>query len=291
VRYCCRVTAHARPEFAPIVFLSGAFQTMDSWARFAKAFTPLTTVVLVDLPGTGRSDVLPPEYGVDFLVESARHLIDAHEFDRVSIVAASYGTPVAYRFAQLHPDRVERIVLAGTMREIPEHIRDAVRESVETAMSGNRELLVRQVVDGLLCRDLRLEVDRRSLAERVLRSGIMRMSGTELRQYAFNTARLLQHAPLDLTNPVGGAEALVFTGEHDCFTRPEHCREVAEAFESASFTTVLRADHLFHVEQFNVVSGLLLRFMRGTLQALAPGCSPIARTGYRETSSQVFVSG
>jgi pimeloyl-ACP methyl ester carboxylesterase len=58
VRYCCRVTAHVRPEFAPIVFLSGAFQTMDSWARFAKAFTPLTTVVLVDLPGTGRSDVL-----------------------------------------------------------------------------------------------------------------------------------------------------------------------------------------------------------------------------------------
>ena len=290
LRYCYRVLPHGRPEFEPTLFLSGAFQTMDSWARFASLFAPHTTVLLMDPPGMGRSDLLPPEFGVDFLAACVHQLIDTERIDRINIVAASYGTPAAYRFAQLHPERVGRIVLAGTMKEIPDHLRDRVRETVDTALTGNRELLAQQVIDGLLCRDPLRAVDRRGVAERVLRSGLMRMSRTELRQYAFNTTRLLDHEPLELDKPVRGPKALVFTGEHDCFTIPERCREVAEAFESGLFTTVRRADHLLHIEQFEVVSALLMRFMRETLVDMAPGCGRITRTGPLEPPEHLLES-
>ena len=263
LRYCYRRLSHPHPQFTPTLFLSGAFQTMDSWGRFANLFAPYTTVLLMDPPGMGRSDLLPPEFGVDFLAECVGRLVDATGLDRINIVAASYGTPAAYRFAQLYPDRVEQIVLAGTMKEIPDHIRDRVEASVATALSGNRQLLAEQVVDGLLCRDPHLPIDRRAVAERVLRSGLMRMSDVELRQYAANTTRLLQHDPLDVRTRVKGPKALVFTGEHDCFTIPERCREVAAAFESGIFTTIPRADHLLHLQQFDLVGALLLRFMQG----------------------------
>lgn len=275
LRYCSRVIRHPCPEFEPTLFLSGAFQTMESWARFARAFAPFTTVVLVDPPGMGRSDVLPADVGLDFLAHTIRQVLDESGIGRVNIVAASYGTPAAYRFAQLHPDRIARIVLAGTMREIPPHLRDRVRQSVTTALAGNRELLAEQIVSGLLCQDPCLGIDRRAVAERVLRSGLLRMSDAQVRQYAANTTRLLEHPALELRPRVRGPEALVFTGEHDCFTVPAHCRDIADAFDDSWFTTVRRADHLFHIEQFDVVIGLLLRFMRGRLREGAPGCSAV----------------
>ena len=262
LRYCYRVLPHPRPAFEPTLFLSGAFQTMDSWARFARAFSPLTTVVLVDPPGMGRSDLLPQEFGIDYLAHTVRQLIDHLALDRINIVAASYGTPAAFRLAQLYPHRIARLALAGTMRAVPAHVREQVRETTVSALRGERDRLAQQVVDGLLCRDPNLPIARRHLAERVLRAGLTRMTDSELRKYATNTARLLDHPGLDLRHSISGLKALVFTGEHDVFTTPAACREVAAAFEDAVFTTIAEADHLFHIEQFDAVCTLLLSFMQ-----------------------------
>src|SRR5688572_14549117 len=147
LRYCYRVFPHTRPAFEPTLFLSGAFQTMESWARFARAFSPCTTVVLVDPPGMGRADPLPSHVGLDLLAEAVRGVIDHLALDRINLVAASYGTPAAYRLAQMYPSRVARIALAGTMKEIPAHVRERVRATTTAALRGDGELLAQQVVD------------------------------------------------------------------------------------------------------------------------------------------------
>jgi hypothetical protein len=82
---------------------------------------------------------------------------------------------------------------------------------------------------------------------------------------------------LDLSSKVQGPEGLVFTGEHDCFSIPDNCREVADVFEKGWFTTVDRANHLFHIQQFEVVLSLLLRFMQGTMSEPVVGCGPLVR--------------
>ena len=74
--------------------------------------------------------------------------------------------------------------------------------------------------------------------------------------------RLLHHEPLDL-GAAPAVPALVFTGEHDVYTRPELCHEVASAFESATFTTIRSADHLFHLECFDATLALVAWFLRG----------------------------
>ncbi len=273
-RYQYRVIKHPAPEFEPVLFVSGAFQTMDSWTRFARTFAPHTTVLLVDPPGMGRSGVLPPEYGADFLAECLRQMLEHQGLDRVNVAAASYGTPAALRLAQRFPERVGRIALAGTMKEIPRRLRARVAESVFAALAGNRTVLADMVIEGLLSSDPTVRVDRRDLAERVLRTGVRKMTNLELRQYAANTRRLLHHESIELHH-TPGPEALVFTGEHDTFTTPEDCREVAASFDRAWFTTILNADHLVHVEQFEVVVELLLQFMRGRLHAGQPGCSRV----------------
>ena len=41
--------------------------------------------------------------------------------DECRYLGASYGAPVAYRFAQMYPERVGSMALAGVARQLPDH--------------------------------------------------------------------------------------------------------------------------------------------------------------------------
>jgi hypothetical protein len=81
-------------------------------------------------------------------------------------------------------------------------------------------------------------------------------------KYTSNTLRLLHHEPPDLRQPPN-CKTFIFTGEFDCFTRPEYCREIANSFPLCYFTTIKNADHLFHLEQFSATAHLLYTFTQG----------------------------
>jgi pimeloyl-ACP methyl ester carboxylesterase len=213
----------------------------------------------------GRSDPLPPDVGIDFLAECLEQVLDEHGVERANIVAASYGTPSAFELARRRPERVDRLVLCGTMSRLPPHRVERIAYTIELARRREREALADEVVSGMLCHDPTREIARRQAAVRVLRAGLLRMSDFDLDKYASNTERLLQHPPLDVRTGIAGPEVLAFTGEHDVFTPPEENRRVASAFARAWFTTVRYADHLFHLQRTDTVCALLFRFASRTL--------------------------
>ncbi len=56
--YFYRVIENKNNNFEPTFFISGAFQNMDSWKKYVNYFSCETTVILTDLPGTGKSDTV-----------------------------------------------------------------------------------------------------------------------------------------------------------------------------------------------------------------------------------------
>src|SRR5690606_28233322 len=149
LRFAHRINRHAAPRFAPTLFVSGAFQSMDSWARFIRAFAPHTTVMLVDPPGMGRSDPLPADVGIGFLAGCLEQVLDEHGIERANLVAASYGTPSAFELARTRPERIDRLALAGTMRELPPHRRERIAYTIELARRRHRQELADEVVAGI----------------------------------------------------------------------------------------------------------------------------------------------
>jgi pimeloyl-ACP methyl ester carboxylesterase len=276
----CRYQVSGAPSaLSPVFFLSGAFQTMESWRKFARHFETKTRVLVADLPGMGGSDLLPRTYGLDFLSEAAARIMDAARMERAYVVSASYGSPIAYRLAQRHPERVTSMVLAGVMREIPGHLRARTANTMATLAEGRLAHFAREIVEGLLCRDPEKPIEKRRLAERVLLGQLEKLPLSERERYIENTARLLDHSPLDLSSPPS-APTLVFTGEHDVYTRPSECRKVAAALPDALFTVIERADHLFHIERFETTLALLDRFHDdGTKLERADDCAQMERFG------------
>ena len=99
-----RVIRNRISSYKPVIFIIGAFQSMDSWKKYAQYFSKETTVVLIDLPGVGKSDLLPENYGIDFLADLLKFFIERLSLSKSICVSASYGTSIAYKFGQKYPN-------------------------------------------------------------------------------------------------------------------------------------------------------------------------------------------
>jgi pimeloyl-ACP methyl ester carboxylesterase len=96
----------------PVLLLSGAGGWRLTFESLATELADDFHVVGVDPPGQGESRILSDEatFDVDAIVDALRDLLDALGIERVAFVAHSWGGGYALRFAQKHPDRVDRVV-------------------------------------------------------------------------------------------------------------------------------------------------------------------------------------
>lgn len=272
-RYYCRVLRSENESCHPILFLSGAFQTMDSWGKFVEYFHDKTTLILVDLPGVGKSDILPPDFGLDFLTECVENVLIHVSIPKVNVFSASYGSPIGYEFAKHYPHRVSHLLLAGIMREIPKESVASVYATITFLQQKKISEFTEEVINGLLCMDPE-KVSKCKVVARMFRNQLKQLTTNQIEKYIANTLRLFKHTPLNI-NHSPNVPTLVFTGEHDTFTKSEYCKEIANSFQHATFTTIKNADHLCHMEQFEAVIELSHKFFIDELLDVLPGCNPI----------------
>lgn len=272
-RYYYRIYEHHTPRNRPpIVFVGGAFQDMSSWNNYVKFFYPITDVILVDLPGGDKADLLPRHYGVDFLAQALRRALLHAGVERAEIMSVSYGSLTAYVFARAYPEMVSRLYLSGIMPTMPPEVRKGVAHTLATLDRGDMAGFAAEVIYGLLYHDSDVVVAREKMIRRILTAILIGLDGESRRKYIENTKRILSQKGLDLSSSPD-VPALVLTGEHDGFTRPEHCRMVAASFKNAVFTTIRDADHLCGTERFEVVAELARRFMLGLPLEGLEGCT------------------
>lgn len=272
------------PRVAPVVLVGGAFQTKESWGRIETEFLAHADVFTVDLPGWGQADVLPEEHGVESLVDALHHMLDEAGISTVNVVGGSYGTAVAYTFAQRHPDRVRRLALVGTMTSIPENAETAIRRAMELLPAGRMEDFADTVLDLLFNPRSITSVTAGTRLRNAMRRRLLTLQLQEGAQALANTARLLVHKKLD-TSIAPAMPVLAVTGEHDHFTTPDMCREVAATCADSWFTTIADADHMVTFERSAELVDLITRFFSGQQLAGLSYCPDAARISSAPTPS------
>jgi poly(3-hydroxyoctanoate) depolymerase len=103
----------ASPGGEPLLLLNGLTRPLESWQTFVDAM-PGRTVVTLDAPGIGGSDVplLPPS--MPTLAALAVDVLDATGFARADVLGFSHGGAVAQQLVAQSPHRVRGLVLAAT---------------------------------------------------------------------------------------------------------------------------------------------------------------------------------
>jgi pimeloyl-ACP methyl ester carboxylesterase len=110
----------AEPSAPPVVAIHGITSTSRTWLAIARALGDRASLIALDLRGRGRSNALPPPFGIDAHVRDVIAVLDHFGLDRAVIAGHSLGAYIAARLATLHPDRVDSLVLVDGGLTIPE---------------------------------------------------------------------------------------------------------------------------------------------------------------------------
>jgi pimeloyl-ACP methyl ester carboxylesterase len=108
------------PSAPPVIAIHGITSTSRTWLAIARALDDRASLIALDLRGRGRSNALPPPFGIDAHVRDVIAVLDQFGLDRAVIAGHSLGAYIAARLATLHPDRVDSLVLVDGGLTIPE---------------------------------------------------------------------------------------------------------------------------------------------------------------------------
>ena len=94
-----------------VVLLHGYAENSDSWAPLAADLMRDHTVVAPDLRGIGRSSKPAGGYDKKTQAKDIRAVVTALGYDKTFVVAHDIGNMVAYAYASMYPDKVQKLVV------------------------------------------------------------------------------------------------------------------------------------------------------------------------------------
>ena len=114
-----RTNYHDHGSGAPVLLVHGSGPGVSAWANWRGILPPLAQdrrVVAPDVVGFGYTD-RPADFRFSpaAWVEHLVGLLDVLELPTVSVVGNSFGGALALRLADRHADRVDRLVLMGSV--------------------------------------------------------------------------------------------------------------------------------------------------------------------------------
>ena len=123
-----------------LMCVSGALQTMAVWRTVVKQFTNEFTVVIFDMPGIGRSEILSGGAHVTVPEQlDALHALIAktHGGGELSLAGSSWGTVIAVAYAAQRPDAVQNLVLSSFGMKTNAVMEDIVHRALALYHAGD----------------------------------------------------------------------------------------------------------------------------------------------------------
>jgi len=234
------------------------------------------TLLLLDPRGTGDSDrpAEPSAYDLEDYVADVEAIREHLGLDRIDLLGHSHGGFVAIVWAGTHPERVGRLVLAGTTTRFTDEIRqrrmspiathhgqpyfeDAIA-ALQDQQAGNyasdEELRGLYERAGPVLMPLGTDVE--PIGRTLMAAG---MNSDALRHFNHTLAAEMDLRPL---LPRIEAPTLVLTADHDAFGGPT-AEEIVAALPNSS-SAVVPGDHFTFLEPDNRAAwcGAVLEFLR-----------------------------
>jgi len=95
----------------PVLLIHGFPQTWYEWRQVMTKLATTYTVIAPDYRGAGESERPQGGYDKHTMMEDLRGLVQQLGFTRLRVVGHDIGAMVAYRYAAVHPDEVQQLVL------------------------------------------------------------------------------------------------------------------------------------------------------------------------------------
>jgi 3-oxoadipate enol-lactonase len=240
----------------PLLVLIHAFPLdRRMWRWQAEPLSDAARILTVDLPGFGESAAPPASATLDEWADELENLLDdLVGGDPVVVGGLSMGGYVALRLAELHPERLEALILADTRAGADSEEGRAARDQ---AIFQVRRHGTPAVVEGLLPKLLSPEASPDVVA-------FAREIMLEQRPEVIAAALAAMRDRPDSSHILASIRvpALVIVGDADTLTPPSEAEAMARALADSWLVKIPRAGHLANLEapdQFNAAVAAFLQ--------------------------------
>ncbi len=94
-----------------MIFIHGFPFHQGIWDNFAEKFIDANTVVTIDLPGFGKSPILPDGFTIDDVAENVLQFMDAHKLSNAILVGHSLGGYVSLAMIDKKPELFQKLIM------------------------------------------------------------------------------------------------------------------------------------------------------------------------------------
>lgn len=112
-----------------VVLLHGFLESLSIWDEFTETLSQTNTVITIDLPGHGKSDVLADVQTMEMMADSVKAVLDSLKIETCAMVGHSMGGYVTLSFANAYPDMLSGFCLFNStaLEDGPQKKKDRVR--------------------------------------------------------------------------------------------------------------------------------------------------------------------
>jgi pimeloyl-ACP methyl ester carboxylesterase len=135
-----------------VVFLSGWGCDTSLWRNQTPALARYGRLLLVDLPGHGRSDKPEVQYTISLFVRAVDAVLEHAQVEKAAVAGHSMGGMVAYEFARTHPEKTIALIWVDGSFGMPVEIDQQIatfRRRAQEIRSPDYEAKISQFVDEL----------------------------------------------------------------------------------------------------------------------------------------------
>ncbi len=250
---------HGDAAGVPLVLVMGMAGTCKGWlALQVPELAPHHRTVIFDNRGVGQSEDPGGPFTTADLADDLAGLLDALGEERAHVLGAFMGGMAAQEFALRHPDRLERLVLAGTYARPDAKRKLLVGKWRQMAKSGTRAEVF--VAERLLWTLQDETLEQSDLIEAMARSFPGDALPIPPDLFVRQCDACLGHDTLDRLHRIPH-RTLVLCGRQDQLTPPRLHREMADELPAGHLVTFSYGAHLVFAESAQRFNHTVLQFL------------------------------
>ena len=236
----------------PVIFVHGLGGTTNFYQPQAEVLSARHQVIRFDLPGAGRSPLGDP-VSIESFADDIEHVLDGAEVTSAAIVGHSMGTIAVQHFAATRPERTDRVVLLGPVREQPDQAKEATRARAATVRAEGMTAVADAIVGAATSEETRRE---RPVVAAFVRELLM---GQDPEGYAAHCEALANATAVALAKIE--APTLLITGSDDKTAPPGGAQAMFEELPNASYEVIEGIGHWTALEAAERVTSAIGDFL------------------------------
>jgi len=94
-----------------LVLLHGFMENISIWSDLEKHLSKDFTLLKIDLPGHGQSDILAEVHTMEMMAEEVKKVLDHQNLNKIHLLGHSMGGYVSLAFAEKFPEYLKSLTL------------------------------------------------------------------------------------------------------------------------------------------------------------------------------------